>query len=407
LSASGSSPGLSVYGPGGFGFDDPWLGERSSSYVRGLYCVYSTAPNSEPGNKLKKMSVAYTTAINNPINQQFIADHFDMVLTGMSLDDAAYNIKQLNPEINILGYNSASFFSNSYSDWNYVSQNHEDWFVHDINGNRLEINIYPGTFLMNVSSGWKDYYAAKCVNFLDNHLQYSGIFSDNSNGELYPNKFTVPDDLVPQYVWDSWYEWMYMFIDTVYNAITEEGTNSKIFLSNSGKYYQYCEEITGYHNWEGYVHGRQHSLDSLGHREDFTLFEIDLIQNIAENGYIVSVISGTKMPDNPTSDELEQAYQWMIYCLCCYLFTVEDMEKSYFAWQFFGDDVSNGYYPEMDYPFGNPLNPYYRITGSVYARDFVNATVVANLSHDTPYTVNIDGIDYVLEQCKGKIIPTN
>ena len=72
------------------------------------------------------------------------------------------------------------------------------------------------------------------------------------------------------------------------------------------------------------------------------------------------------------------------------------MNNSYFAWNFFGDDASNGYYPEMDYEFGNPIGDYYNVQGSVYARQFENATVVANIAASTTYTVEIGGISYEL-----------
>lgn len=260
---------------------------------------------------------------------------------------------------------------------------------------------------MNITSGWKDYYATRSVEFLDDYLQYSGIFADNCNGHLNLGQFTVPDEDIPQYIWDNWYDWMYAFIEYAYNNITDGGTNDRIYLTNSGRYYEFCNEITGRHILEGFVHNRGHLLTELGWAEGFTHTAIGWLHNVAEEGNIVHVISGTVMPDNPTSEELEQEHQWMIYCLCCYLFAVEDMEKSYFAWQFWGQDDTNGYYPEMDYPFGNPLNQYYSITGSVYARDFENAIIVANLSPDTTYTVNINGTNYELGRKTGLIIPTN
>ena len=70
---------------------------------------------------------------------------------------------------------------------------------------------------------------------------------------------------------------------------------------------------------------------------------------------------------------------------------VEDMDTSYYAWNFFGDDASNGYYSEMDYEFGDPIGDYTNIQESVYVHQFENATVVVNISPTLIHTVDIGG----------------
>ena len=80
------------------------------------------------------------------------------------------------------------------------------------------------------------------------------------------------------------------------------------------------------------------------------------------------------------------------------------MDKSYYTWNFFNDDASNGYYPEMDYEFGNPIGNYYNIQDSVYARQFENATVVANISPSVTSTVEIDGSSYEIGTRTGLVI---
>ena len=50
----------------------------------------------------------------------------------------------------------------------------------------------------------------------------------------------------------------------------------------------------------------------------------------------------------------------------------------------------------MDYEFGSPTSDYYNVAESVFARQFQNATVIANISSSTNSTVVIDGDSYEL-----------
>ncbi len=94
----------------------------------------------------------------------------------------------------------------------------------------------------------------------------------------------------------------------------------------------------------------------------------------------------------------------MLFTMICFLFAVEDIENSYYGWNFFTDDASRGYYPDMDYEFGDPIGDYYNIGGSVYARQFENAIVVANISPDSSETVQINDQMYELDIRTGLII---
>ena len=82
--------------------------------------------------------------------------------------------------------------------------------------------------------------------------------------------------------------------------------------------------------------------------------------------------------------------------MACFLFAVEDMQSSYYAWNFYGDDSSNGYHPEMDYIYGAPMGDYYNVDDSVYAREFENSIVVANIATSSS-TFEINGESYTLE----------
>ena len=91
-----------------------------------------------------------------------------MVACSRGYLSGATHLKTLNQNITILGYYDAILMDITYSDWNYVNQ-YEDWFIHDIYGNRIIPSNYPNARLMNISSGWGNYYAQVSKDF----FQYS------------------------------------------------------------------------------------------------------------------------------------------------------------------------------------------------------------------------------------------
>jgi hypothetical protein len=345
---------------------------------------------------VQKLTICYASSINQPANQQFLAKHFDLISLGKSYYTPAANIKALNPDIILLGYYDCMIMQSYYADWNYVNQQ-EAWFAHDINGNRIRPDDLNG-YLMNPAPNltptgtyhsWSDYYAQKSLQFLQKYPQYSGMFADDVTLNLSEAGYSwsIPYSQFPTELLQNWRTWT---MNHIQNLQTTIGT--KKVLPNAWKYTQLCNNITGMHFWEGFVHGRSHDVTAPGYGEWYTLYAIDALHTLAENGKTITALSGTKNADsNPTL-----AHQYMLFTLACFLFAVEDMNKSYYGWNFFDDDASHGWYPEMDYEFGNPVGEYYKIQGSVYARQFENATVVANISPSTTTTITLNGTSYTI-----------
>ncbi len=381
-------------------------GEYLSNYQRNIYCTYSGGSGGPPPtrSKIQKLSICYSTSINEPENQQFIAEHFDMLDCGKSVYGAALNIKVLNPDIEIIGYYDAIIMPSYYGDWDYVNQ-FEEWFVHDIYYQRVKL-YGSDRYLMNPTlyttpgeeyTSWSDYYAQKSAQFLLDNSHYNGIFVDDCayNLEDTGYQWTVPYDQFEYGIIDNWPNFMMDHIENLQNAI-----GSDMVMPNAWKYTEFCEEITGVHLWENFVHGKIHDITQTGYNPWYTLYAVDKLKDMAELGYSIAAISGTKNADsNP-----DLAHQYMLFTMICFLFAVEDMDKSYFGWNFFEDDASNGYYPEMDYEFGDPLGDYYHIQDEVYARQFQYATVVANIDTAQTENVYIGGQWYELEPRSGLII---
>jgi len=388
---------------GGFGFyedvlfDDvlpsPLTGELFSSYRRSIYCSYTVTSENQSYDmpRLKKFSICYQTNLD----EQFIADHFDMLSCGRGVTGDAANIKALNPDIIILGY--YTFLMPDYLPyWSYVNQ-FEEWFVHDKDGNRIHLT-FANIYLMNPAQdltpneeyhSWSDYFVQISDDFLNNNPQYAGIFADDVAYDLEALGYSwnVPYEDFEEGILDNWSDWLMEHFEILQATLGDD-----MVMPNGWKYTQICEEITGVHFWEHFIHGRVHDITQPGYSEWYTLFAINTLHETAENGNVIA-------DSNP-----QKAHQYMLFTMICFLFAVEDIENSYYAWNFYQDDASHGYYPEMDYEFGNPIGDYYNIVGSVYARQFENATVVANISPSSSYTIEIGGNTYQIGSRSGLII---
>jgi hypothetical protein len=261
------------------------------------------------------------------------------------------------------------------------------------------MNLKPNTTPSATYHSWSDYYAQKSLSFLQNHPEYSGIFADDVPLNLSEAGYSwsVPySDFSPELL-QNWRTWTLNHMQHLQTTI-----GNKKVMPNSWKYTQICQNITGMHFWEGFIHGRAHDITQAGYGEWYTIYAIDTLHAQAERGNVIAALSGTKnAASNPTL-----AHKHMVFTLVCFLFAVEDMTKSFYGWNFFDDDSSRGWFPEMDYEFGNPIGDYYKIQGSVYARQFQNATVVANISPSTASTVTINGVSYSIGSRTALILPS-
>lgn len=349
--------------------------------------------------QIKKLSIAYSGAMTSSANQEFIASHFDLLDCPRTYQTAVANVKTLNPKITVLGYYDACLMSSSYDDWTTVNQ-HEDWFLHDINGNRVRPSAYSNEYVMNPNSGWSTYYAQQCKQFLSNYPQYSGIFSDDVMTDINAIgfQFTVSYSKLPSNVLPNWGTWTHQLIQTTQTAI---GTH--MLMPNAWIYPQYCQDITHVHFWEGFIHSSNYAYNDNDFNVENILSAIDLLHTQAKLGNIIAVNSGCANADSHTV----QAKAWMMFCYACFAFATVDVTKAYFSWQFFSDDSSHGWYPEMDIVLGQPVADYYKITNPyVYAREFANYYVVANLNSlgTGAVTFTLNGVSHTLSPSTAVLI---
>jgi len=355
-------------------------------------------------DRIKKLSIAYSNIMRYSANQEFIASHFDMLDCPTTYYNAVENVKTLNPNIKVIGYYDAIFEDRTWSEWQYVN-NHEDWFVHDINGNRIERVVYPGQYLMNPNSGWSNYLAQKCRTFLTTYPQFDGIFLDETVSDLVDcgYLFKIPYSQFGSGVLTNWRSWMYSHIRNLKTTI-----GSDMLMPNAYKDMQFCQGSAHVHFWEGFIHGRGNAYNVNGYGTDgwnYGRVAIDLLHEQAELGNIIVVNSGCANSDaHPV-----EAKKWMLFTYACFSFAVVDLNKAYYSWQFFNSDSTHGYYSEMDIELGQPVGDYYHVSGTaqVYARQFANYYVAANLNLLGTGSVrfSINGASYTLAPRTAVFIP--
>jgi hypothetical protein len=328
---------------------------------------------------IRTFIASYSTTIDSE-TATFIASYFDLVDFSFGSTLGFEKIKALNPNVILIGYRNIMAMYTYYEDWAEVNL-HEDWFLHDLNGNRLVHTEY-GWYAMDVGNmGWQKHYANFVKAKLDAYPMVDGIFADDAWEEFRTDVWlnnAVPDPSIAP----RWYNDMVGFLRYVKNAIGD-----KLLIPNTRDLTQNFVNETDGMMWEGFAHAPWHA--EYFYDKDFVLQQINLLSNISRRGKFFLACSGTIIPDNPTQEDLQTAHDIMLYCLACFLLGVNGPNAS-FGWNsIHSKDGSRGYYPEFDVSLGSPVNEYYSV-GSVYARDFAGGKVLVNPTTSI-YTVKLDG----------------
>jgi hypothetical protein len=359
------------------------LGQIPSSFssVTQTKTIVASGVIQTTAKPIKKLLVAL--GANSPLSQDFIAHmaEFDMIDTDFKIGPDIEKIKAMNPSITILGYKDVMMMNTIMEDWDDVDQ-HEDWFLHDLNGDRL-VNRDWGCYCMDISSqGWQKHY----TNYVKERIDlygFGGVMADDVWTHLFRDAWTVPPELVPDWNYKVngytyWQTQMRQFLSYVKNQI---GSRLLIYNGPSNIYLDVSD---------GKV------------MEDFVFAHppLDDINNLAA----VSATAKYCLASPYTYPSIEDTQEKFLYAFCCFLLGVNG-SNSYFSWiNIYAK--SQGYYPEMDFDFGNPVGGYYLIEGALYGRDFGHAKVLVNLSEIETYTLEIGGTSYTLKPKSGIIIPS-
>jgi len=319
----------------------------------------------------------------------FITSHFDV------LDCSFYpgavssfeRLKTKNPSLIILVYRGVMVMRPYYDDWEEVNS-HEDWFLHDINGNRL-VHSYWGWYAMDVGNvGWRSHYANWVKNWLDNYT-IDGIFADDvwEWTNWHYGVWNVPAEYISKEIGERWHNDMLEMIRFVKATI-----GKKLLIVNTPNRSDYVDACDGKME-ENFVHPSWWDLDEFHDDPINWKGRVESLKSISQSGKYFLAQGGTIIPENPTESDLQEVHNMMLYCFASYLLGVNGEKATFGFNNIYSEDGSRGYYTEFDVSLGSPVNEYYSIDSvidSVYARDFTDGKVLVNPTQSI-HTVDLDG----------------
>lgn len=317
---------------------------------------------------VKNFLIAY--GFTPPLSEERIQQmaRFNLVDTGFAIGVDIAKIKAISPQTKIIGYMNAQMVQPNYP-WYPEVTVHEDWFLHDLNGDRLVNKIYLGEYLNESNSDWQTYYANKVLTHCA-QFGFDGVFVDDVNefGEWHRNnRFTVPGSLVPDIVITGSYNRMMSFVQNVRAKLS-----GKLMIVNPN------------------------NLDFADYAD----------------GYLIE-----SYMDNPTYQQ--QHFEWLFAkpnkTKICHSKTAgpdfsfatallgDNVIWGYAIANWFPGDPNQGYYPQMDIDTGNPRSPVY-VQDNIHIRRYDHVIVAVNLD-ETVHSTIIEETAYTLDSRSAVIIP--
>ena len=329
----------------------------------------------------------------------FVANHFTFLTTdfdGSRTDfyipflPAMQSIKTKNPNVKIIGYKELIGIYDYNDDWAEVNS-HEDWFIHDANGNRI-VNSQYGWYLMDVGSqGWRQHWVSY-VNSKMTNTPYDGVFADDVWTEIWSwylaaLDHTVKDSDVSRWHADTAGMLQYVKANMLPGKILVINTDEGILWQSDTHDYR---DIADGYMIEGYFHAVWE--DPTTYHSDYNINrQIDALASDSAAGKIVLAASGTLTSDSETTNRLVKA---------CYVMFLLGVNGPQAYWSFNESPVGwyvldGNYQPIMDTDIGQPTGAYY-ISQNVYMRDFTGGKALFNPSASS-YTVNLGGTYKLLD----------
>jgi hypothetical protein len=318
----------------------------------------------------------------------YAGKNFNLLIVEFEGQESAYpvgqymqSIKSKNPVVEILGYKDLIGMHTVYEDWAEVNA-HEDWFVHDVDGNRLKNNMWRW-YLMDVgNAGWRQHFVDYVNQKLVAYTAYSGVYCDDVWDELHnptnPAFDHVPvDSVVSRWHSDTLGMLQYVKANLPQGKLLVINTEAGWMWGHTN--FDYLNAVDGM-EIEGYFHGPWEDSSSYSRVSDSML---NCLSTASANGKIVLVESGCTSTD---ANVVKFTYAEFLLGI--------NGPQAYWGWNTGGFySLPNSYQSIMDTNIGAPTGAYYQ-SQSVYMRDFTAGKVISNPT-SISRTVNL-GASYKL-----------
>jgi hypothetical protein len=342
---------------------------------------FSLSSAASPQTPIGKAIFDYAYSFSDA-DTTYLATNFDTVILNEPLDPSgilavAEEIKTKNPAITILIYRELQTIyweAGGYDDWAEVNT-HEDWFLHDVSGNRI---MNTDNFWMLLDAGnieWQ----AHLVSVLNTKLAspfYDGVFLDDAHDEL-PNWWTLNGTVQAGNI-ASWHSDVLSILNNVHTNLTV-GKQMIINSDQLGEYdfLTYCDGIL----IEDYAHPNW-LFDYQNNEEWFVMQKINDLNYITNTlGKICLTNSGTS--SSPITDDMVQ------YNYAAFLLGVDG--AGFFS--FNGVNPIQSFHTIMDTDIGDSVGDYY-VSQDVYMRTFADGLVLFNPSA-SDYSISLTGYHFL------------
>jgi hypothetical protein len=350
---------------------------------------------------LNKAIIVYGRSTLNNIEISFIKNNFKLLICDFIMSPSVLaSLKVNNPNLLILGYCDSIGVGTGNSYWSTVNAN-ENWFMHDIKGNR--VSFFNGMYyLMDPgSSGWRQFYSSH-INSQLNGTLFDGVFADDVWNQLSDfiswgclndgstNEILTNTDM-PSSSISNWHGNMIGFLQYVEGHII----SGKKVIVNTNEYLtnDYLNVVEGKMH-EGGIHPNWYNLQTYAPLRDV----LDTINGLARDsatGKIFIAENGVAAPASLDSSTLAEITKNANYCYAATLLGSNSANcySGYDVGPNYTFDSQAYYSPTFVTNLGLPTNSFYQ-NQSVYMRDFTNGKVLFNPSNNS-YQITL-GNNYYL-----------
>ena len=359
-----------------------------ATYTAGSTTPTQTAPpssgSSSVGISVKKACLAYSAL--SDADTTFLATNFNLVVLHpdfLSMKSTqAQAIHAKNPSTIVLAYRELFTLYKNNNDWAEANQ-HEDWFLHDIYGNRIVFAAF-GWYLMDPgSAGWRAHFVSNLNSVV--LPGYDGVFLDDVWNNLRTYGYTTSSSNIKSSDISRWHSDVLGMIQYVKANI---GGKRVVLNTDQFDTFDYASNADGVFI-EPYAHATW---------ESSSYYSTGMLPQAIANLYTVSgmgkiAISICGVSDTPNS-------QLVKYCYTMSLIGANGNQAYWLFNDWKSSDGSHGFYSIMNTNVGSPVGSYY-MSQNVYMRDFTLGKVLSNPTSNS-VTINL-GASYKTSEWNNRI----
>jgi hypothetical protein len=268
----------------------------------------------------------------------------------------------------------------AYEDWATIDA-HEDWFLHDAEGNRVQVGHAPMWYMDYKNEEYLEYLAERFKRLSATHRDVDGVFLDENGFYEGFVRYALPR-MSPGPIEPFPTQAEYDAANVCALEYLKEQLGTQHVVINSNNYAGFNAAVDGSMN-EGFVHDNGRADDAFRSEEEW-IRDLETLADPSNADRFVFVYP--KCRGDVGAQRLRR------YALATYLLGRRADSHAFFCFSARGDTLPP-YHVEYDTPVGLPLGPHRRddATG-LWLREFENGIAVVHADRrDGPRTLALDG----------------